>query len=222
MGIITVEKSDNLYWLGRYMERAFTTIKTYIKGYDNMIDHDDEYYKVICEQIGIPCIYASKDDFMYRYAFDENDQNSIVGILNHAYDNAIIIRDTIGSDTLSYVQLAVYDLKRAKESDSPVIDLQLAIDHILAFWGCVDDTIFDIKIRNIIRVGKRSERLDLYLRFEYPVGELRTELSKLDIVLNRSNIRYNRAVIDTLDTMFERDAVNYESGCNLLSKLLQE
>ncbi len=62
----------------------------------------------------------------------------------------------------------------------------------------------------------------MYLRFEYPVGELRTELSKLDIVLNRSNIRYNRAVIDTLDTMFERDAVNYESGCNLLSKLLQE
>ena len=53
MGIITVEKSNNLLWLGRYTERVHTTLKYYIEATDRMIDRDPGYYAIFCEKIGI-------------------------------------------------------------------------------------------------------------------------------------------------------------------------
>ena len=38
MGIISLEKQDHLYWLGRYSERVYTTLKTFLLGYDQMLD----------------------------------------------------------------------------------------------------------------------------------------------------------------------------------------
>ena len=31
MGIISIEKADHLFWLGRYTERVFTTLQTFFK-----------------------------------------------------------------------------------------------------------------------------------------------------------------------------------------------
>ena len=107
MGIITVEKSDSLFWLGRYVERVYTELKYYLQGTDRMIDTDPNYYAVLCEKIGIPDIYHSRNEFINRYPFDEADPNSLVSNLNRAYDNAIVLRNDIGSDTFSYIQLAL-------------------------------------------------------------------------------------------------------------------
>lgn len=50
-----------------------------------------------------------------------------------AYDNAIELRGEIGSDTLSYIQLAVYEMNRAKLSEAPLTGLQKVVDNIAAF-----------------------------------------------------------------------------------------
>ena len=63
MGIITVEKSDNLFWLGRYTERVHTMLKYYIEATDLMIDTDPDYYAVLCRKIGIPDVYGSREKF---------------------------------------------------------------------------------------------------------------------------------------------------------------
>ena len=42
--------------------------------------------------------------------------DSIISNINRAYDNAIVLRESIGSETLSYIQLAIYDMNRAKLS----------------------------------------------------------------------------------------------------------
>ena len=42
MGTLTLGRSDNLFWLGRYIERAYQSIQLYMNGYDRMIDEDDE------------------------------------------------------------------------------------------------------------------------------------------------------------------------------------
>ena len=42
-----------------------------------------------------------------------------------------------------------------------MLHFQKITDAILAFWGCVDDQIDDENTRNIIKIGKRVERLDL-------------------------------------------------------------
>ena len=60
MGIISLEKQDHLFWLGRYCERVYTTIRTFLLSYDKMLDNDDMTYKNICELLDIPDIYKNQ------------------------------------------------------------------------------------------------------------------------------------------------------------------
>ena len=77
MGIISLEKLDHLYWLGRYREGAFTTIRTFMDAYDTMLDQDPNAYKKVCEKLHIPDVYGSKEVFIINYLFDETDNNSV-------------------------------------------------------------------------------------------------------------------------------------------------
>ena len=191
MGIISLEQTNRLYWLGRYTERVYTTIRLYSKCYDDMIDDIGDNYADFCAMLEIPNIYADKNDFNTRYPFDENDPNSIYSNLIRAYDNAIVLREEIGSDTLSYVQLAIYAINKAKISRAPLLELQNVEDNLLAFWGIADDFIDDEVIRNIIKAGKRIERIDLYARLKLGPKELKNELKRMEKRLMRSKMSYD-------------------------------
>ena len=151
MGIISIENTDRLYWLGRYSERVYTTLRIFFDRYDSMIDLADDEYKDYCKRQEIPNIYTSSEDFAERYCFDETDENSIISNLTRAYDNAIELREEIGSMALSYVQLAVYAMNDAKKSIAPLLELQQTRDNIVAFWGIVDDSVDDEHVRSIIK-----------------------------------------------------------------------
>ena len=110
MGIISVEQTNRLYWLGRYAERVYTLVRCYFKSYDTMIDEIRDSYHDFCQMIDIPDIYQDKQDFMKSYPFDENNPDSIISNLIRAYDNAIVLRESIGSESLSYIQLAIYEI----------------------------------------------------------------------------------------------------------------
>ena len=221
MGIITIEKSDSLFWLGRYVERVHTELKYYLQGTDRMIDTDQEYYTVLCQKIGIPDVYHSRSTFMKKYPFDESDPNSLVSNLNRAYDNAIVLRNDIGSETFAYIQLALYDFKNAERGDAPLADLMLVIDHTLAFWGCVNDIIEDEATRNIIKLGMGMERLDLYLSMERPLSDIRREYRKTKQYLAKSHIRYDSNVLYTVDTMLEGYTIDFGNVKNLMRSLLE-
>ena len=36
MGVISVEQTDRLYWLGRYAERVYTTVRLYFLTFDRI------------------------------------------------------------------------------------------------------------------------------------------------------------------------------------------
>lgn len=206
MGIITVEKQDRLFWLGRYVERAYTSLKDYIQSYDRMIDADAEYYKEECDKLGLPCSYASGGEFIYSYAYDAKNSFSIISSITRAYDNAMVLRDEIGTDTLAYIHMAIGLMKNASESTAPVFELQKVLDNILAFWGSLDDEIESETLRNIVKAGKRYERLDMYIRFRCPIEELRTQLRRFEFRLLHSSLSYNKAPLKHLDTMLEEEA----------------
>ena len=161
MGIISVEQTNRLFWLGRYSERVYTTLRLYYNSFDMMIDEITDSYTEFCRMVDIPDVYGSKEVFKENYPFDEDNPDSIFSNLNRAYDNAIVLREEIGSEALSYIQLAIYDMNKAKISRAPLIEMQRVIDNILAFWGIVDDSIDSEQVRNIIKTGKRIERIDL-------------------------------------------------------------
>lgn len=54
----------------------------------------------LSRMIDIPYIYDSKECFKESYPFDESNPDSIFSNLNRAYDNAIVLREEIGSEAL--------------------------------------------------------------------------------------------------------------------------
>ncbi len=220
MGFVTVEKADHLLWLGRYIERVNTTLKEFFISYDNMIDRSDDAYIDFCRRINIPDVYGSKDVFLKKYLFDETDPNSIVSNLSRAYDNAIVLREDIGSETLSYVQLAMYDIEKTKHTRSIIVGLQNIIDHIFAFWGCVDDSIDDESVIDLMKAGRRYERLDLYLRFNMPAPALKHEIKKLTKRLEDTEISYNVEVLENLPYMFNQKEIDYQASIDMLETLI--
>ncbi|MDY3249070.1 MAG: alpha-E domain-containing protein [Candidatus Choladocola sp.] len=222
MGIISVENTDRLYWLGRYSERVYTTIRLFAASFDSMIDTYVDSYADFCKSLDIPNIYTSGENFISRYCFDPEDTNSIYSNLVRAYDNCVTLREEIGSETVSYIQLAMYAMNKAKISHAPLIELQKVTDNILAFWGIADDSIDSENVRNIIKIGKRVERLDLYARLHMPRTEMKREVDRLAGRIPRTCLKYRNDMLDALKTLVESPEIDYYDVVQKVEDLLEE
>ena len=220
MGIISVEQTDRLFWLGRYSERVYTTIRLYFTSYDTMIDEAEDSYRDFCSRLDIPDVYGSKENFKRLYPFDDTNPDSIMSNLNRAYDNAIVLREEIGSETLSYIQLAIYEMNKAKISNAPLIEMQYVIDDILAFWGIVDDRIDSEQTRNIIKAGKRMERLDLYSRLRLGRDKILRELHRLTPRIERCGMSYDPEKLNNLKKLVEEPVLDYYKIVNEVESIL--
>lgn len=221
MGIISIENTDRLYWLGRYSERVYTTLRIFFDRYDSMIDLADDEYKDYCKRQEIPDIYTSSEDFTERYCFDEKDENSIISNLTRAYDNAIELREEIGSMALSYIQLAVYAMNDAKKSIAPLLELQQTRDNIVAFWGIVDDSVDDEHVRSIIKFGKRVERIDILSRMHVSPEELRRQVMRLNSRIPLTGLAYNRRRLAHINYLVEEDEIDYANLVEEVEALLE-
>ncbi|MFI3141802.1 MAG: alpha-E domain-containing protein [Clostridia bacterium] len=209
MGIISIEHSDRLLWLGRYTERVYTTMRLFAQTYDAMLDMDVRRYEEFCEKLDIPNIYDSKYDFCMRYCFDKNDVNSIFSNLIRAYDNAIVLREQLSSETLSYIQLAIYDMEKASMAKAPLVALQKVIDDVMAFWGMVDDATYNKNARNIIKTGKHIERLSLYARLHSDPELIFREIDRLIGRLGRTKLRYEQKSLENILEFTSQTEVDY-------------
>ena len=135
MGIISIEQSGRLYWLGRYTERVFTTLKCYRTYFDTMLDRAPDAYRDFLLRLTLPDVYADEGDFTVRYLYDANNPDSILSNLTRAYDNAIVLRKALSTDMMGYIQMALDQMQAAVAVESPLYALQPVIDSIYAFWG---------------------------------------------------------------------------------------
>ena len=180
MPVISAENSGRLFWLGRYSERVFTGLRAFTENFSG--------------------VSAGNDDAR-NICFDESNPESIASSLTRAYDNAIVLRDEIGSDTFSYIQLAVYEIKNASHSKTPLVGLQKVIDNIAAFWGMADDNIDDEYARSIIKLGKRVERVDLYARMNADSEDIRREIRRLGYRIAKTGLHYNPETLEKLNAL---------------------
>ena len=207
---VTLGKLDSLYWLGRYTERVYQSIVMYMKTYDKLIDQDAQFYKAECERMGIPDTFESSRDFAWKIAFDESNPLSIISNLTRAYDNAMIMRDEISTDTLSYIHLAIAEMKRAMASDAPLMELQNIVDLLYAFWGSLDDRMDNESARNTVKTGKRIERLDVLLRQDAGRPELAREMNRLVARIDSTELPYNRKALLYAAAMIEDEEADSE------------
>lgn len=198
MGIISLNKASRLYWLGRYTERVYTGLRDAKPLYDISVDGGEADFARYCSRLGIPGDYTDTADFCKRYFFDRDNPNSLAASLVYAYDNAIVLRDTLTTDTLSYIFMAMSAMEKAAQSDTPGVQLQWVIDDILAFRGSCEETIFDEEIRSMIKLGVSVERVDLYLRLDKEPEKVRREFERLFNRLYKTQLTPNKENLDLL------------------------
>ena len=183
MGTVTLSKQNRLFWLGRYTERVYTTIQFLSDLYDRILDGGEADYRAICRDLGIPCPYTGSEDFCLRYLFDRTDPASVISSVDNMLGNGMVLRETISTPTLAYLQMASSAMELVEKSDSPRLELQWVLDDIMAFRGSFDDSVDAEAARNITKSGSSVERVSLMLRLGTAEDEvLRRELQKL---LNR-------------------------------------
>ena len=220
MGYVSIENTDRLFWLGRYTERVYTTIKLFFESFDKLIDSSEDAYKAFCVSLEIPDIYKDKEDFIFRYSIDRTNPDSIYSNLIRAFDNAILLREEITSDTLAYIHLAMTEMKKAENSNSPLMELQGVVDNILAFWGIADDIIESENVRNLIKSGKRIERLDLYSRLKKDQTSMIREIKRLKVRLTRTELEYDPAAVEEIEALIEADVIDYDKVLKLTEALI--
>ena len=214
MGTISIEHSDRLYWLGRYTERFFITLRSLDRLYDKMID--DKYgYREYLGNFGLNDSYTDSLDFIRSFLYDENNPNSAAYCLERAYDNGIVLREEISSKTLSFLQMAKDTLTKSQDKPNVRLSLLPLKDILYSFWGSINEHIYDDEIRNIIYIGKTLERLDLYMRMRFPFATVEKEFIRLCKNLHRVpkdtpfryNTKYLSILVETLGTKedYEKD-----------------
>ena len=203
MGTLSLGKVDHLLWLGRYIERSYTTQRFIIATYDKALDSVEGNWKGQLEELGFS---AENDDpltFFRDCLFNGDNPCSLAHSMGAAYDNAVMLRDVLGTESLSYVQMATDGIEQASVSDSPLLDLQLVQDNIMAFKGCVDDFVADDAARNIIKCGISVERIDLFARLSYRLDRLPQEVHRLASRIDRTGAPYDKqAFKELVDIVF--------------------
>lgn len=169
---ISTAKATRLFWLGRYAERVYIALHQIRKHYDLMIDEDETAYISFCNKMGIENKYESSEDFMHKYLFDASNPDSVLSMLELVNDNAILLREEITSETLSYIQISISYMKNIEDKGKTINELQIVTDYMFAFWGSMEERIFSSQIRHAIKFGKYLECMDLHLRFNYPFDRI--------------------------------------------------
>ena len=197
MTVLSRENSSRLFWLGRYSERVYTGLRDFMAKFDAMTAGNSSQ------------------------CFDEANPDSAAFSLMRAYDNAIVLRDEIGTETFSYIQLAVYEMKNARRSPAPLLQLQKVIDNIAAFWGMADDRIDDEHVRGIIKLGKRVERVDLYARLGWGDEEIRREINRLYYRVRKAGLSYSTESLANLKALADAEAIDRPAVVREVEALVQ-
>lgn len=200
--IISATKANNLYWLGRYEARVYMTLHLMNKCYDKMIDGHPEEYKDLWQKLDIAGTYSDNEDFTLGMLYDENNPGSVISAQRYAMDNAILLREDILSETLSYLEMSMAMLRRSKEAaDTNITDLQPIIDWSLAFWGSAVQRVQNHRAMTLLIIGRNVENIDMLIRFNYPFRRIAFAYESLKHFTENTGEMTDINIMDQLDEL---------------------
>lgn len=206
MGPVTLSKQNRLFWLGRYAERVYMTVQYMMKAYDTLLDSTPVDYGDFCRRLGVPNIYENAEDFCRRYLFDKSLPESVASALEALLGNGMVLRETITTPTLSYLQMAEGAMEMASRSEAPAVELQWVLDDIMAFRGSFDEAVDLEEARNITKTGGSVERLSLMLRLGWQKDRLQHEMQKLLNRLYKTELTTDPAALAKITAFALEDA----------------
>ena len=115
---------------------------------------------------------------------------------------------------------SIYEMNKAADSKSPLIEFQKVVDNLLAFYGMVDDQIDNASIRNIIKSGKRIERIDLYARLGVDKKELKREVERMVPRVIKSGLDYDKEKLSLIEKEVGQDKIDYYRIVGMVETIL--
>lgn len=177
---LTKSKVDQLFWLGRYSERVFTTLKLFFKVCDKPEDSFAPALIQFCKTLDI--VFGQDegtDDLMSRVLYDKTDPSSVCASMRAAFSNALVLRPELGTDVTSHIELAFTSLKTTKDPEIRLRGHRETCDNLLAFWGSVEDSVESSEAKALLFFGKYVERVELWSRFGIDETRLDRPVRKL-------------------------------------------
>ena len=180
---ISDARANRLFWLGRYAERVYLSLHFLRRYFDMYLDGNPVDFATYARNLG-PEVESgmSFKDFSNIYMFDKNNPSSIMSCLTGANDNAILLREVIKSESLSYIQMSICYLERISKQDfgeDTIPSLQSVTDNLLAFFGSIEERLYDDKALALVRYGRFIESLDMHMRFDYRYSVVREVFDSL-------------------------------------------
>ena len=182
IALVTASKADNLFWLGRYTERVYTTLNVFFPFYDRVADSDVEAFRPFARALDLPEDFDDFDAFIHTFLYDQDNPDSVRSAMAAAFNNAVILRPELSTRLLQYIELALakIDAAAACPADEESLFSQRDVaDNLHAFWGGVENSAADPSFNALVFIGKYIERLDLYSRFNLPADMMLAPMRKL-------------------------------------------
>ncbi len=202
--VITADKANRLYWLGRYAERVYISLHLLRRYYDKVIDGDianlQEYYDLL----GVDTSDEEIDDELFQLAqlYSPANSCSIYSSIYSANDNGIVLRRDITSESLSYIQMSMALITECGfRGQKNITLLQPVTDYMLAFFGSIDERVFDKRIRKFLKCGRFLENVDLHIRFCYPFFRIEEAFISLKEALQKSGASIDQYSMEQLDRL---------------------
>jgi len=217
---ISNAKANNLFWLGRYVQRVYLILH-FMRRYRDMMIDDDEHsnaYIRFCDKVGIENVYESNDHFLRNYLYDKTNPNSLITALVYAGDNGTLLREEIKSESLAYIQMSISHIERCSK-DADIDELQMVTDSMLAFWGSIDERMSKGSSRTMLKAGKFLESFDLHVRFEYPQERILYLLDRFEKHAERERAIFDQILLFQLKRAVERPGFNKFKVLDLVSRL---
>lgn len=186
--VITADKANRLFWLGRYAERVYISLHLLRRYYDKVLDGNisdlNEYYT--CLNVDCSGMNKESEECQYSQLYNKDNCCSIATSLDLTNDNGIVLRHDISSESLSYIHLSQAILAECAEAkEKNITRLQPITDYMLAFFGSIDERVFEDRIRLFIKIGRLIENIDLHIRFNYPFFRIEEAFLSLKDAISR-------------------------------------
>lgn len=208
--IISPTKANCLYWLGRYTERMYLELHLLRLCFDSMIDGQPEEYGKYLQAVGNTSLYENLESTRYGLVHDTSNPISIISCIERANDNAVILRDEIMSPTLGYIQMSLESLRHAaKDGLQPNIEeLQRLTDWTLAFWGSVEERVYDENVKLFLRTGKLVEHIEMNIRFDYKFYRIEEAFRSLKKCAAQEPRIFEQQILASLETELTEEKYN--------------
>lgn len=211
--VISPSKANSLYWLGRYTERVYLELHLLRKCFDMMIDGDPVDSQQFLHRIGNCVDYKDQQAVINGLVHDKNNPVSVISCIERANDNAVLLRDEIMTPTLGYIQMSLEHIRKCcRESvETNAEELQCLTDWSLAFWGSLEERVYDPRVKTLLHIGKLVEHIDMNMRFAYKFYRIEEAFASLERCKKEIPMAFDEKTFSQLAAVLTEDAYSPEN-----------